>query len=164
MSFDLLGGGKLCLASFIRPTTAYAAGGESSKSFPSFALVDHRGHHELVSFGTTINPSRKQDHGICPLLKNPKVTFGCCRDALVMKVAGVYGLISSRASSRRWLSSAPFLLVEAIKKSLIPTVRRALLVCIGEWKPPLKKRLFPQHAIHTPLHITWITKVAEPTK
>lgn len=24
-----------------------------------------------------------------PLLKNPKVTFGCCLDALVTKVAGV---------------------------------------------------------------------------
>ena len=26
---------------------------------------------------------------LAPLLKNPKVTFGCCRDALVTKVAGV---------------------------------------------------------------------------
>jgi len=26
---------------------------------------------------------------LCPLLKNPKVTFGCCLDALVTKVTGV---------------------------------------------------------------------------
>jgi hypothetical protein len=32
-----------------------------------------------------------------PLLKNPKVSFGCCRDALVTKVTGlkVYGWIQS---------------------------------------------------------------------
>lgn len=26
---------------------------------------------------------------LCPLLTNPKVTFGCCLDALVTKVTGV---------------------------------------------------------------------------
>ncbi|CAI8606158.1 unnamed protein product [Vicia faba] len=32
---------------------------------------------------------------LCPLLKNPKVTFGCCLDALVTKVSGVGSLIST---------------------------------------------------------------------